>query len=487
MFEVYRSQMLVQVVLLAIAAVLLLSGFVLVWLGRRGARIDRHPVCGGCGYDLLMMGMDRERCPECGRCLRGWRGIKFGNRRQKGWMVYWGLMLLLPGVCVLGLEISVWLSDRPLVTMTPSKVLIYEMVYSEHAEDHDEIVDELINRGVGGALSVDELEELLDEMLRRDRSWLLEREPRFTEVLLRSHDAGLMDEMHCELLAEKILPVIEVEVDDIVYVGSDLPVRIQMRGDLLGMTGGGGPYELRYRTAYSFDEQPSFHRYEQSYTVQKHVVGFEEKLHLSRQRIAEQNLEINEKHKVAVVIEASLIDVVTKKKVYAWQQVVERSFELRARQIKQVRSEEIADQLREAITSSLSQESPHLSMKTDDAMFYVQLHCRAVAYPLYHAVYLQLDHQLPRKVGEMRGYGPWEMTVGDAFRPEQRPQTLTLRLVPLLDEAEAYGKYAEMFGEEVVVEGFPFPQDDDLEWEYADGVDELFDLVEHGEDYLKED
>lgn len=55
---------------------------VIAWrLARRGGRVDDHPVCRRCRFDLFAKPADSTRCPECGRDVSGPRGVRVGNRR----------------------------------------------------------------------------------------------------------------------------------------------------------------------------------------------------------------------------------------------------------------------------------------------------------------------------------------------------------------------------------------------------------------------
>jgi len=80
---------------LAAAAV---AGIVLAWLGRRGWRVDDHPLCRRCGFDLTGRPDTSTRCAECGADLSARRAIRIGNRvRRPGWQAV-GLALFLTGL-----------------------------------------------------------------------------------------------------------------------------------------------------------------------------------------------------------------------------------------------------------------------------------------------------------------------------------------------------------------------------------------------------
>ena len=57
-----------------------------LWLiawGWRGKRLDAHPVCRRCGFDLVGLPLGRRVCSECGNNLNRRRATRFGNRRRR--------------------------------------------------------------------------------------------------------------------------------------------------------------------------------------------------------------------------------------------------------------------------------------------------------------------------------------------------------------------------------------------------------------------
>jgi hypothetical protein len=81
------------------AAAALLAGLLLV-LGIRGKRLNDHPACRRCGFDLA--GLDRAaadaRCPECGRgcsTAGGRRAARTGVRRRRPLIAWLGVALIL--------------------------------------------------------------------------------------------------------------------------------------------------------------------------------------------------------------------------------------------------------------------------------------------------------------------------------------------------------------------------------------------------------
>jgi uncharacterized membrane protein YgcG len=85
------------VLVMLLAAMLLLGGILLMWLGYRGRRVDDHPICRKCGYDLFGRPEGSERCSECGSQLAEPNAIRIGRRKPVRGLMVVGMLMLLAG------------------------------------------------------------------------------------------------------------------------------------------------------------------------------------------------------------------------------------------------------------------------------------------------------------------------------------------------------------------------------------------------------
>ena len=95
---------------LIIAGLVFLLGIALLTLGLRGRRVDDHPFCRRCRYDLSGLGEKPETCPECGRDLTKRRTVRFGRRRKRPLLIAPGAALLLAGL--IGAGVVAWPAAR---------------------------------------------------------------------------------------------------------------------------------------------------------------------------------------------------------------------------------------------------------------------------------------------------------------------------------------------------------------------------------------
>src|SRR5262245_3057212 len=110
----------------AILLAVLLLGVLLTWLGVHGRRINDHPQCRKCGFDLHGVYPAGATCPECGSGLKRRRAVRAGVRQKRTWLVTTGGGLL--GVGALLVLAAVWLmfAGPRLNKYKPALVLMLE-------------------------------------------------------------------------------------------------------------------------------------------------------------------------------------------------------------------------------------------------------------------------------------------------------------------------------------------------------------------------
>ncbi|QYK47647.1 MAG: hypothetical protein KF838_12745 [Phycisphaeraceae bacterium] len=136
---------------------LVIGGILLIRAGLRGRRVNDHPICRRCRFDLVGLAGSNadatshpDRCPECGTELTGntrraRRAVINGERRKRWPVLALGLALLLSG-----LTTGFWLSYKPLAkfpwtTWMPDWVLA-EMVDSPNAARSKLVAQEILHR-----------------------------------------------------------------------------------------------------------------------------------------------------------------------------------------------------------------------------------------------------------------------------------------------------------------------------------------------------
>ena len=88
------------------AGVMLVAGALAALFGVRGRRVNDHPVCRRCGFDLIGLYPGAELCPECGGSLAVGRAVRIGARRRRRGLIGVGVVLCVLGVVVA--SVGVW-------------------------------------------------------------------------------------------------------------------------------------------------------------------------------------------------------------------------------------------------------------------------------------------------------------------------------------------------------------------------------------------
>ncbi len=104
----------------------LVVGSVLLIVGWRGRRVNRHPVCRQCRFDLEGLYPQVVTCPECGAGLKREKGVRIGSRRRM-WpcVVLGGAMVILP-VAPLALVLFAAITGSNLNSHKPLGLLLWE-------------------------------------------------------------------------------------------------------------------------------------------------------------------------------------------------------------------------------------------------------------------------------------------------------------------------------------------------------------------------
>src|SRR5687768_5297540 len=73
-----------------------------IFWGMRGRRVDDHPLCRRCGFDLFGRAEGATNCSECGADLRRRRAIRIGHRVRRRRVIGAATPVLLAAVGWLG-------------------------------------------------------------------------------------------------------------------------------------------------------------------------------------------------------------------------------------------------------------------------------------------------------------------------------------------------------------------------------------------------
>lgn len=138
--------------------ILLAAGVIFLMIGLRGRRVNDHPICTACGFDLDGL-VSPARCPECGADLAAAAAVRVGVRVRRPRLAIAGGVMLLAGVLGLSAGVAAFLGGPNVHKVTPTGVLLLEARVRTDAGLED-VLKELLDRDMNGALSLGQRESL---------------------------------------------------------------------------------------------------------------------------------------------------------------------------------------------------------------------------------------------------------------------------------------------------------------------------------------
>ena len=222
--------MLIQVLLGLVGAVLV--GAVLLVLGFRGKRLNDHPVCGWCRFDLSGVYPGAVTCPECGAGLKRANAVRIGQRRRRPIALALGLVMVVIPTLGLGAGLFTMLAGEDLNAYKPVALLLWEGRHGGAATSKAAAV-QLVDRMSNAKLSADQtanvVEAALDIQENPRRPWATE----WGDLIERARlDGVLSDAQQARFRNQAAL--LEFSVRSRVRVGEPVPIVISLKEARIG-------------------------------------------------------------------------------------------------------------------------------------------------------------------------------------------------------------------------------------------------------------
>lgn len=122
-----------------------IAGFALVAIGRHGRRVDDHPTCRKCRFDLVGSTPGSSRCPECGADLKLAKAIRVGTRETHCGLVVAGVVIVVACIALNYRLVSAYLRTGYSVSEMPDWWLARNLD-DGHGRPDEVIVAELHRR-----------------------------------------------------------------------------------------------------------------------------------------------------------------------------------------------------------------------------------------------------------------------------------------------------------------------------------------------------
>ncbi len=188
-------------VLLGLMAAGGVIGIGLLVVGVRGRKIDDHPVCRRCRFDLIGL-PGAASCPECGADLSRRGAVRLGQRKRRPRVVAIGALALglslllaagLLSVRVAGISLNTY---KPVWMLTGEAVGINQNVAAAARS-------ELLARHKASAITASQARSIADMVLARQADALAEWDPQLGVLLETLWAAGLVDDNQLNIYAKE--------------------------------------------------------------------------------------------------------------------------------------------------------------------------------------------------------------------------------------------------------------------------------------------
>jgi len=214
-------------------AILIAISFLGWWMfarGRRGRRIDDHPVCAKCGFDLVGRPKESFNCPECGINLRDGSAIKTGNRQRREGLMYAGLALAIFSALPLVTTIGMAAMNVDTIRIKPFWWLLRDATQSTNYFANRDC-EEIFYRIKNDKLSLDDDQKVVDAALGLQANMSKPWNPRWGDIIELLQSKGRLSKADWQKYLSQDEPA-TLEVRPKVARGD--PISYHLHGELRG-------------------------------------------------------------------------------------------------------------------------------------------------------------------------------------------------------------------------------------------------------------
>lgn len=165
----YASNVVVGIIIFLLLTYI---GLTLLLFGRRGRRMNDHPICAACRFDLVGVYPDVQLCPECGVTLNTPKSVVTGARRPSRRMITLSVICLIMGPLTLVGTFGPVLAGRTWYHYMPTSMLIARAP-TANILNVTSILSELTSRYRAGALRDRQIDAVVKTILAQQAKPLL--------------------------------------------------------------------------------------------------------------------------------------------------------------------------------------------------------------------------------------------------------------------------------------------------------------------------
>lgn len=196
----------------------------------RGERVDDHPLCHHCSFDLYGS-PGAATCPECGAKLDSPQSIRYGNRRRrKGWLATGVVLMLLTVTCgtVVGLAM---LSGPKAWKLMPACVVRWDAYYLSGSL----ALNELNRRLSAGLLTQPQINAAVSDALKVQGNLKRPWSPQWGDLVDKAHQQGkLTKKLWLRYASQMLRGCVKARFRRTVHQGGRLPYRLSFSSPRCG-------------------------------------------------------------------------------------------------------------------------------------------------------------------------------------------------------------------------------------------------------------
>lgn len=215
-------------IVLAILSASLLLGILLAFLGYRGRRINRDPVCRDCSFNLAgIIASGGITCPECGAGLKRPRATRTGERRRMPVLISLGSLIALLALTPLVIAAYASITSQSLEKYKPVSVLAWELRRSP-AERQSVLAEELLSRCLKGNVPPADYQDIVDTILAIQADPTLAWHEKLGELIERAELDDRITKAELDQYRRNCA-TIEIISRPRVRVGDPLPISLRVK------------------------------------------------------------------------------------------------------------------------------------------------------------------------------------------------------------------------------------------------------------------
>lgn len=212
---------------LGILVLLLAGGFLLLVWGWRGRKLNDHPVCRDCKFDLEGIVAEATTCPECGAGLRREGGVLRGVRKRMWPVVLLGLAMVVTPAVPMAAVLVATMTGRDLDRMKPLGLLLWEATNADVIRTA-KIADEVLTRAQAKTLTADQYNRCIQYALELQQDAARAWAEGWGDVVMQANLDGVLTADDLKRF-ERQQPVFSVSGRRTAHAGGIVPLVVTLK------------------------------------------------------------------------------------------------------------------------------------------------------------------------------------------------------------------------------------------------------------------